>query len=197
MGFFHSSRRKLISWNSKSMAVISPRKSTLPEVFLKRLSQSPPLLLTTRTSTALVSPKVMVEKASPHDGVPRNFPGKPTEVSGKSLVSVLGIQQGYPLLSPGVAKKVITTVLRSTKKSTDSVPVTKPKTVKSTKTTLPPKPTGPINLSTQSVDSPTTVRSKTTFWCSKVPAWVAERDPSCLGNLSSTTTRGRISRRSL
>merc|ERR1712048_469624 len=115
----------------------SLRKSILPEVFLKRQSQSPLLPLTTRTLTALVLPKVRVEKVSPQDGVPRNFLEKLIEVLEKSLVSVLGIQQEYPLPSLGVVKKVTTTVLRSTKKSTDSVPVTKPKMVKSTKTTLP------------------------------------------------------------
>merc|ERR1712134_225476 len=193
----HLNRRKLISWNFKSMGVTSLKKSTLPEVFLKRQSQSPLLPLTTRTLTALVLPKVRVEKVSPQDGVPRSFLEKPIEVLEKSLVSVLGIQQEYPSPSLGVVKKVIITVLRSTKKSTGSVLVTKPKMVKSTKTTLPPKPTELINPSTQSVASPTTVRSKTTFWSSKVPAWAVEKGLLCLGNLSSTITRGKISRRSL
>merc|ERR1712134_21908 len=193
----HLNRRKLISWNFKSMVVTSLKKSTLPEVFLKRQSQSPLLPPTWGTLTVLVLPKERVEKVSPQDGVPRNFLEKLIEVSEKLLVSVLGIQQEYPSPSLGVVKKVIITVLRSTKKSTGSVPVTKPKMVKSTKTTLPPKLTEPINLSTQSVASPTTVRSKTTFWSSKVPAWAAEKGLLCLGNLSSTTTRGKISRRSL
>merc|ERR1712025_382461 len=122
-----------------------------------------------------VLPRVTVGKVSLPGGALKNSQGKPIGVSGKSLVSVLGIQLGSATPSPEVARKVTTTGTKSTRKSTESALVTKPKTAKPTKTTVPPLLISPTNPSTQSVAFPITVKSKTTLSLSKVAAWVLGR----------------------
>merc|ERR1712117_950017 len=64
----------------------------------------------------------------PADGVPRNFPEKRTEVSERLLVLVLGIHPEFPTPLLEAVKKVTTTESKSTRRSTDWVLATKPKT---------------------------------------------------------------------
>merc|ERR1711865_197707 len=157
----HSSRKKPISSSFKSTVATPPPKSTSAKVSLNNRSQSPPSSPPTITPIASESPKVTDEKVSPVDGVPRNFPEKLIEVSERSPVSEPGIHREYrtPLLEED--KKVTIIELRSTRRSTDSAPATKPKTVLSTSTTVPPRLISPRNPSIQLVASLITVRSRT------------------------------------
>merc|ERR1711978_268159 len=112
--------------------VTPPPKSTSPRVSSNPKSLSDPSSKPTTTPIALVSLKVTDERVYPADGVPRNFPEKHTEVSERSLVLVLGIhlESVTPLLE--AVKKVTTTELKSTRRSTDWALATRPKTARST-----------------------------------------------------------------
>merc|ERR1711978_82154 len=112
--------------------VTPPPKSTSPRVSSNPKSLSDPSSKPTTTPIALVSLKVTDERVYPADGVPRNFPERHTEVSERSLVLVLGIHLEFPTLLRVVAKKATTTEWKSTKRSTDWAPATRPKMARST-----------------------------------------------------------------
>merc|ERR1711934_642484 len=137
MGSSHSSRRKPTSSSFKSTVATPPPKSTSAKVSLNSRSQSPASSPPTTTPTASESPKVTVEKVSPADGVPRNSHEKPIEVSERSPVSEPGTHPEFPTPSLEEVRKVTTTELKSTRKSTDSARDTKPKTERSTSSKVP------------------------------------------------------------